>query len=90
MRGSTGTVYTVTLSDEGNSCQCVDFKIRKHACKHIRHAASRAILAAGTLLLLTGGTATICRLVLMTLKVSESHAWREVRPRLEAWHYVGG
>ena len=34
--GSTGRHYTVTLSTGKASCQCVDFRIRKHACKHQR------------------------------------------------------
>ena len=34
--GSTGTPYTVTLSDEKRSCQCVDHRIRKRDCKHIK------------------------------------------------------
>ncbi|KAK9833702.1 hypothetical protein WJX74_003212 [Apatococcus lobatus] len=34
--GSTGRHYTVTLSTGKGSCQCVDFRIRKHACKHQR------------------------------------------------------
>ena len=34
--GSTGNPYTVTLSDEKRSCQCVDHRIRKRDCKHIK------------------------------------------------------
>ncbi|CAL5223846.1 g6429 [Coccomyxa viridis] len=34
--GSTKKHYTVTLSDARHTCQCVDFRIRKHNCKHIR------------------------------------------------------
>ena len=26
----------MVLSDEAQTCQCVDFCVRKHACKHIR------------------------------------------------------
>ncbi len=36
--GSTKNHYTVTLSDDRHACQCVDFRIRKHECKHIRCA----------------------------------------------------
>ncbi|CAL8463455.1 g2989 [Coccomyxa elongata] len=34
--GSTKNHYIVTLSDDRHACQCVDFRIRKHQCKHIR------------------------------------------------------
>ena len=34
--GSTGTPYTITLTDERRRCQCVDHRIRKRDCKHIR------------------------------------------------------
>ncbi|EIE27523.1 hypothetical protein COCSUDRAFT_64271 [Coccomyxa subellipsoidea C-169] len=34
--GSTKKHYTVTLSDDRHACQCVDSRIRKHECKHIR------------------------------------------------------
>lgn len=35
MVGSTGKHYTVTLKDDGPSCQCMDFRTRKRQCKHI-------------------------------------------------------
>ncbi|GIL42283.1 hypothetical protein Vafri_304 [Volvox africanus] len=34
--GSTGNHYTVRLSDERRSCQCMDCRVRKRDCKHIR------------------------------------------------------
>ena len=34
--GSTKNHYNVTLSDVRQTCQCVDFRIRRHNCKHIR------------------------------------------------------
>ncbi|KXZ46348.1 hypothetical protein GPECTOR_44g27 [Gonium pectorale] len=34
--GSTGNHYTVRLSDAKRSCQCMDCRVRKRDCKHIR------------------------------------------------------
>ncbi|GIL95975.1 hypothetical protein Vretimale_1896 [Volvox reticuliferus] len=34
--GSTGNHYTVRLSDGRRSCQCMDCRVRKRDCKHIR------------------------------------------------------
>lgn len=34
--GSTGNHYMVTLSNAQHTCNCIDFKIRKRMCKHIR------------------------------------------------------
>ncbi|GMH34300.1 hypothetical protein BSKO_02134 [Bryopsis sp. KO-2023] len=34
--GSTGKHYVVTLSEARQTCQCMDFRIRKRACKHIK------------------------------------------------------
>mmetsp|Transcript_2304 Transcript_2304/g.4688 ORF Transcript_2304/g.4688 Transcript_2304/m.4688 type:complete len:233 (-) Transcript_2304:289-987(-) len=34
--GSTGKHYQVSLSAENQTCQCIDHRIRRHACKHIR------------------------------------------------------
>jgi hypothetical protein len=31
-----GTHYRVELTDAKRKCQCVDHRIRKHDCKHIR------------------------------------------------------
>lgn len=31
-----GKHYKVTMTDEKRTCQCVDHRIRKHDCKHIR------------------------------------------------------
>lgn len=31
-----GKHYKVELTDKGRKCQCVDHRIRKHDCKHIR------------------------------------------------------
>ncbi len=36
MIGSTGTHYTVRLSDARRVCNCMDCRIRKRDCKHIR------------------------------------------------------
>lgn len=33
--GSTGNHYTVTLSSQQQSCQCMDYRFRRHHCKHI-------------------------------------------------------
>lgn len=33
--GSTGKHYVVTLSDPRQTCQCMDFRMRKRQCKHI-------------------------------------------------------
>lgn len=33
--GSKGNHYTVTLQDEGPTCTCMDFRVRKRQCKHI-------------------------------------------------------
>lgn len=38
--GSTKKHYLVTLSNKQHSCQCIDFRIRKHECKHIRCASA--------------------------------------------------
>ena len=81
MRGSTGTVYTVTLSDEGNSCQCVDFRTRKHTCKHIRRASWVGRPAPAPVSAEQGAQAGLsCRLVLLTLELSDQRGWREVGP----------
>lgn len=34
--GSTGNPYIVTLTDSARKCQCLDHRMRKHDCKHIR------------------------------------------------------
>lgn len=34
--GSTGNNYQVTLTDDKRKCQCMDHRIRRHDCKHIR------------------------------------------------------
>lgn len=36
MLGSTGNKYVVTLSDDKHSCKCMDFRIRRRECKHIK------------------------------------------------------
>ncbi|GAB4817013.1 hypothetical protein N2152v2_004059 [Parachlorella kessleri] len=33
--GSTGSHYTVTLADDKQTCQCMDYRFRRHQCKHI-------------------------------------------------------
>ncbi|PRW59134.1 DNA-dependent metalloprotease WSS1 [Chlorella sorokiniana] len=33
--GSTGNHYTVTLADDKHTCTCLDFRFRRHHCKHI-------------------------------------------------------
>lgn len=34
--GSTGSKYHVVLADDKPSCQCMDFRIRRRECKHIK------------------------------------------------------
>lgn len=34
--GSTGQHYTVELANEKHTCQCMDFRSRRRACKHIK------------------------------------------------------
>ena len=34
--GSTGNHYTVIVSDAARKCQCMDCRIRKRDCKHIK------------------------------------------------------
>ncbi len=36
MLGSTGSKYHVVLADDKPSCQCMDFRIRRRECKHIK------------------------------------------------------
>lgn len=36
MLGSTGSKYHVTLAEDKRTCQCMDFRIRRRDCKHIK------------------------------------------------------
>ncbi|KAK9801344.1 hypothetical protein WJX73_007385 [Symbiochloris irregularis] len=36
VQGSKGKHYKVALQDEKQTCQCMDYRLRRHACKHIR------------------------------------------------------
>ena len=42
--GSTKNYYKVELRTDKQSCECMDHRLRRHACKHIRCARNKPVL----------------------------------------------
>lgn len=41
VKGSKGNIYRVVFCDKGRSCACMDYRLRRRDCKHIRLVAQQ-------------------------------------------------